>query len=187
MVTKCEGDIRLGDVVNTWEAGVRIQNDLDQLEKWLEISTRKFSKDKWEAQALERQNQMPRQRGVNNSLGVSILGKELMTNWIGANTLMHGLLQRRKMTLCAVSTGCWASCSGRVCEALLLASSVQKGSTSQLKGDMDGHPHCCQEETKKFEQRSGKTGLVKKLKKFYLLSLEKRDLWEGIKADFRKV
>lgn len=33
MVTKCEGDIRLGDVVNTWEAGVRIQNDLDQLEK----------------------------------------------------------------------------------------------------------------------------------------------------------
>lgn len=80
MVTKCEGDIRLGDVVNTWEDGVRIQNDLDQLEKWSEISTRKFSKDKWEAQALEQQNQMPRQRGVNNSLGVSILGKELMTN-----------------------------------------------------------------------------------------------------------
>lgn len=131
---------------------------------------------------------MPRQREVNNGRGVSVAGKELTTDWTGANTLVCGLLQRRKMPLCAVSTGCWASCSCRVCEALLLASSVQKLRASHLKGHPDRLPNHCQEDSKKFEHRSGKTGLVKRLKRLYLLSLEKKkDLGEGIKAEFKKV
>lgn len=66
-VTKREKHIRLGDFVSTWEDGGRIQNDLGKLEKCLEINTRKFNKDKWQTQALEQQNQMPRHREVSNS------------------------------------------------------------------------------------------------------------------------
>lgn len=148
IVTKCEKDIRLGDFVSTWKDRGRIQNDFGKLEKCLEISTRKFNTDKWKTQALEQQNQMPRHREVSNSLWVSIIGKEMTTKWIGANTIGWAVPKEENATLC---------CVHRMLDKLLVSvehfywqPQHKKAAPHSWKGDKDRLTDCCQKNSKKY-------------------------------------
>ncbi|CAM4661769.1 unnamed protein product [Lepidochelys olivacea] len=76
-LTKFENDIKLGGVVSALEDRIKIQNDLDKLEKWSEVNRMKFNKDKCKVLHLRRNNQLHTYKMGNDCLGRSTEERDL--------------------------------------------------------------------------------------------------------------
>uniref|UniRef100_K7EW77 Reverse transcriptase domain-containing protein n=1 Tax=Pelodiscus sinensis TaxID=13735 RepID=K7EW77_PELSI len=77
MLIKFADDIKLGGVATNLEDRVIIQNDLDKLEKWSEVSRMKFNKDKCKVLHLGRNNQFHTYRMGSDCLGKSTAERDL--------------------------------------------------------------------------------------------------------------
>uniref|UniRef100_A0A674JM42 Reverse transcriptase domain-containing protein n=1 Tax=Terrapene triunguis TaxID=2587831 RepID=A0A674JM42_9SAUR len=74
---KFADDTKLGGVASALEDRIKIQNDLDKLEKWSEVNGMKFNKDKCKVLHLGRNNQLHTYKMGNDCLGRSTAGKDL--------------------------------------------------------------------------------------------------------------
>lgn len=70
-------DIKLGGTASTLEDNIRIQNCLNKLENWSEVSMMKFNKDKCKVLYLERKNQMHEYKMGNNWVGSNTAEKDM--------------------------------------------------------------------------------------------------------------
>uniref|UniRef100_K7EWB1 Reverse transcriptase domain-containing protein n=1 Tax=Pelodiscus sinensis TaxID=13735 RepID=K7EWB1_PELSI len=74
---KFADDTKLGGVATALEDRVKIQNDLDKLEKWSEVSRMKFNKDKCKVLHLGRNNQFHTYRMGSDCLGRNTAERDL--------------------------------------------------------------------------------------------------------------
>ncbi|CAM5123811.1 unnamed protein product [Eretmochelys imbricata] len=74
---KFADDTKLGGVASALKDGIKIQNDLDKLEKWSEVNRMKFNKDKCKVLQLGRNNQLHTYKMGNDCLGRSTAERDL--------------------------------------------------------------------------------------------------------------
>ncbi|CAM5129309.1 unnamed protein product [Eretmochelys imbricata] len=74
---KFEDTTKLGGVASGLEERIKIQNDLDKLEKWTEVNRMKFNKDKCKVLHLGRNNQLHTYKMGNDCLGRSTVERDL--------------------------------------------------------------------------------------------------------------
>ncbi|CAM5124933.1 unnamed protein product [Natator depressus] len=77
-IIKFVDDTKLGRVASALEDRMKIQNDLDKLEKWSEVNRMKFNKDKCKVCHLGRNNQLHTYNMGNDRLGRSNLLKHMV-------------------------------------------------------------------------------------------------------------
>ncbi|CAM5112215.1 unnamed protein product [Natator depressus] len=76
-VIKFADNTEMGGVASALEDRIKIQNDLDKLEKWSEVNRMKFSKDKCKILHLGRNNQLHTYKMGNDYLGRSTVERDL--------------------------------------------------------------------------------------------------------------
>ncbi|CAM5146598.1 unnamed protein product [Natator depressus] len=74
---KFADDTKLGGVERALEDRIKIQNDLNKLEKWSEVDRMKFNKDKCKVLHLGRNNQLHTYKMGNDCLGKSTAKRDL--------------------------------------------------------------------------------------------------------------
>ncbi|CAM5094356.1 unnamed protein product [Natator depressus] len=77
ILIKFVDNTKLGGVASALEDRIKIQNDLDKLEKWSEVNRMKFNKDKCKVLHLGRNNQLHTFKMGNDCLGRSTAERDL--------------------------------------------------------------------------------------------------------------